>query len=294
MEHLTLQTISEIRKSQYEDKMGRFPFLNDWKRNPYTFLKARFYIETSVFLLYFLLRTNISANMITILYGWAGILGCICLIIPSDNIHILAVLIFFSKGILDWIDGWIARLKGQTSLTGHVLDGYGALLNDLGFQIGLGFYVAFKTDTFIFYYLIPLIPFFYAISLRSYSEKILLTELLKDSFLKREMKNFSDAGITTYDKISDNVKRSVLGKHLVWFNRLNSFLDSRARNVDFICLLILIETFSKLSVVWIIFLLFLIKGFVLFLGSYFVTIRKRVVEKKLDCVLHNIKNLDES
>lgn len=285
-----MYTIREIRRSQYKDKYGRFPFLNDWKRNPYSFLKARFYIETSVILVYFLQKTNISPNMVTILYGWIGVLGCLFLSVPSNIFIFFAVVIFFTKGIFDWTDGLLARIKGQTSITGHVLDGHGALLNDLSFQIGLGFYTAFKTDVFLFFFLIPIIPFLYAASLRSYSEKILFTELLKDNFLKREMKKIKKAETTSYTETSDNIKKGVLGRYTSLFNRFNSVLDARARNVDFICLLLLLEMTTNLSIIWVVFLMYLIKGMVLFMGSYCVTIQKGVIEKKLNSGLHNINN----
>ncbi|MCF7878926.1 MAG: CDP-alcohol phosphatidyltransferase family protein, partial [Candidatus Omnitrophica bacterium] len=168
-----MKSVTELRKYQYDYHTKLYPYLNDWKRNPYTWLKARFYMETSAILVYFLLKTKIKPNTVTIVYGLLGIIGGILLGISKNPTVIIAIAIFFLKGILDWSDGHLARVTGQTSITGYVLDVYGALLNDLGFQIGLGFYVAFKTGNPIFYYMIFLIPFFYAVNLKSFSQAVL-------------------------------------------------------------------------------------------------------------------------
>ncbi len=96
---------------------------------------------------------------------WGGFL----LAVPNNFTVSIAVAIFFSKGILDWSDGLLARIRNQTSITGGILDPYGALLGALGLQMGLGFYVAQKSEMILYYYLIPLIPFFYGGKLHSYA-----------------------------------------------------------------------------------------------------------------------------
>jgi hypothetical protein len=283
-----MQTIKEARKYQYNYHSAKFPYVDDWKHNPYTFLKARFYMEASAILVYLLLKTKVKPNTVTIIYGLAGIVGGILLSIPLKITIILALIIFFTKGILDWSDGHLARVTGQTSTTGHVLDSYGALLNDLGFQMGLGFYVAFKTDIAMFYYLIPLIPFFYATGLKLFSQRILFEEILMSKFIADRMQKNADVAISK--TTSENIKADVLGKYKKYYKYFSSFLDARARSVDFICFLILIEMFSSVSITWIIFIAFVIKGFISFVGGYYITIKKDWVEKSLDAVIYNMRN----
>jgi len=197
-------------------------------------------------------------------------------------------LMFFSKGILDLSDGHLARITNQTSITGHVLDVYGAVLNDLGFQMGLGFYVVFKTANPIFLYLIPLIPFFYATKLKPFSKKILFEEILKEDSIADEIKKSSDA--TTSDVIYEDAKASILGKYKKYSKYFSNFLDPRARSVDFICLLILIEIFTVASITWIIFLAFVLKGLLQFVGGYYITIKKSWIEKSREAIIYNIKD----
>ena len=283
-----MQTLSETRKYQYDYHSKNYPYFNDFKRNPYTFLKARFYMESSAVLVYLSLRMKIKPNAVTIIYGLAGIFGGILLAIPLTVTHIMGIFVFFTKSILDWSDGHLARITNQTSITGHVLDVHGAVLNDLGFQVGLGFYVAFKTQNPIFYYLIPLVPFFYAVKLKTFSQALLFGEALKKEFIFREVKKIKD--LIASDQVSKKEEFQTPGKYSKYSQRLSTFLDPRARSVDFICLLILIEMISSTSVTWIIFSAFIVKGFLQFLGGYYSLIKKGWVEETFNSFIYNIKN----
>ena len=127
------QSLREIRNTQYshhkKDSLENFQVdLDDFKSNPYTFLKWRFYLETSSLLLYLLVRTNIKPNHITLFYAFLGILTLLLLGLPTENKIFLytGLLIAFSKTIIDACDGYIASLKNQKSTSGFVLDPYGA------------------------------------------------------------------------------------------------------------------------------------------------------------------------
>ena len=45
----------------------------------------------------------------------------------------------FSKGVVDWADGHLARLKKKQSLSGHILDVFGARVHSIAFFTALGF-----------------------------------------------------------------------------------------------------------------------------------------------------------
>ena len=284
-----MKTIAELRKEQYQYNYTLFPHMKDWKHNPYRYLQARFYMEASAILVFLLLRTKIRPNSITIIYGLAGILAGILLSIPLRATILMALFIFFTKGILDWTDGHLARAKGQVSVTGHVLDVYGAFLGDLGLQMGLGFYVAFRTGNPAFYYMTALIAFFLAAKLNTLSEIVLFTELSKKEPLDIIVERYTDVG--TIHAVSGSAKDSVLGKYKKYHEYFSSFLDAEARSVDFICLLILIETFSDISVTWIVLMAFVVKAFTTFIGGYYIVVKRDWVEKSLDAIIHNIKNV---
>jgi len=268
-----MKNITELRKGQYEYNYKLYPYL------PYTWFKARFYMEASAVLVYFLLKTKIKPNTVTIVYGLLGLLGGVLLAVPTNEAVFIAVVIFFSKGILDWSDGHLARIRGQTSVTGSILDSYGALLGALGFQMGLGFYVAQKSETILFYYLIPLIPLFYAGRLHSFAFSELFTKHITSEKIKEYRKKNPSNAATKLD--NEELSDSPPKKYGMAYGFIRNFLDDRARTVDLVCLLILLEIFTSIFITWIIFLGFVTKQFVIFLASFCVVARSNWAEKQL-------------
>ena len=70
-----------------------------------------------------------------------------------------------------------------------------------------------------------------------------------------------------------------------FYNKLRKlffgFLDDRARSVDFICLIILLELLYSFNISWVIFLLILIKYFIIFLFSFYKVYKKNWAENRL-------------
>ena len=264
----------ELRNIIFSYQYKRFPFIKAWGKNPYSSLKARFYMESSVILVFLLLKTSIMPNTVTILYGLAGILGGILLAIPHPVTILIAIFIFFTKGILDWSDGHLARIRGQTSLTGHILDTFGAQLNSLGLQVGLGFYVVHKSDIIWFYYLIPLVPFFYATNLVHYSRSVLsYPNIISDQF-----KLYSQRQNAKTSSVNNKKQKMIqLGRQLI-----GSILDDRARSVDFICLIIFLEIHYDFFLTWIIFLMLVIKQLLIFLGAFYAVAGANIAENMSD------------
>ena len=275
-----MKSIQELRRYQYEYNYKRFPYLGTFKQSPYSYFKARFYMELSAVLVFVLQRTDITPNMLTIGYCLLGLIAGVLLGLGTEIGVLAAVFIFFSKGILDWSDGNLARIKNQTSTVGAMLDGYGAILGAMGLQIGLGFYVAGKSSMLVFYYLIPLIPLFFLGKLHNFT----LVELFKDYVNKNELCKYEQEVDISNEK-TNNTDKGYNNGLSCKFNRVrnivNNILDNRARTVDFICLLLLIEVFTPIFVTWIVFLGFVVKEFLLFWASFFVVIKSDWIKKQL-------------
>jgi hypothetical protein len=272
------KTIRELRKEQYAYHSRLYPYLDDWKKNPYTWFKSRFYMETSAILLWFLVRTDVKPNSVTLMYGLLGIIGGILLAIPCTITIIAAIVVFFTKGILDWSDGHLARIKKQESLTGHILDCYGAHVNSLGLQVGLGFYVAFKGGPF-YYYIIPLIPLLYSLSITDFSYSILFKSLSKT--IKKTRVPVSAAK-------NESCKPSVVPQ---WYKLITSFLDDRARSVDFILLIVALELiYPSFFITWLILILLIIKRFIICSGKFYLLVWRSWAEKVLDAEAKDITN----
>ena len=150
-----LVSISKLKDIMFTFQFNKMPDLKYFSKNPYTYIKGRYYMYPALILVYILLRTRITPNSVTIVYALSGLLTGILLSIPNFYCNLIAVFIAFNKGILDWSDGHLARIKYETSLTGHLLDEYGAGVNIIGFYIGIGFFVMHQTGYHFLVYLIP-------------------------------------------------------------------------------------------------------------------------------------------
>jgi hypothetical protein len=280
--------IHELRKQQYEHHRNYSASIDidDWKRNFYTFIKIRLYMEVSAVLVYFLLKTKIRPNSITMVYILGGIFGGILLAIPMNTtIYIAIFYFFFLKSIVDSCDGHIARVTNQVSIRGDILDSYGSHLNSLGFWTGLGFYLAHSSGLIIFYYLLPPLLIFYAADMYSYSGLQIVQHFSMGS---KELLSVATSGGSDVKRSPFRLIRAITYgfEHLANFLR-DSFIDDRARTVDLVCLLIIIELNSEISLSWIIFLLFFIKKFILFIFSIYAIVNKNWAEQIIQKIWNN-------
>lgn len=267
-----------IRKEQYENRYKEAPYIADFRNNPYTYLKTLYYIETSSIALYFLLKTKIHPNSISIFYGLLGIAGAVLLATGRADAVIIAAVIFFTKGTLDWADGPFARMTGRTSFTGYVLDDYGAFLPHLCLQIGLGFYVVQKSGNMAYFYFIPVIPFAYAANLVNYA-KIIIADR---SVIEAESRNIEEKeSATGVPEICAGGKNTSPGFLRGVYLFIMNIFDARARGTDPICLLLVIEALSNIFVTWIVFLFIVFKNVLWFIVSMYLIFYKGVAEEEL-------------
>ena len=262
----------DLRKKNYEDRKKRninFDFnIYDWKKSPYSCFKARVYIELSTIFAFFLQYTSLTANHISLIYCISGVIAGILLATNSDALMISGLIIFFLKGSIDWTDGLIARIKNQTSSVGHVLDTWGSHIGTLSLITSLGIYCFNNSNNNIYLFLIIIILFLKIIDFKLFAYHQLFHELLNDEI------NFD---IKKNEKDLNTIKKNGFTVLLI-----KNFMDDRARTVDLICLLILIEiifqyqNFSK-----IIFGLYILKTIILFIGIIYVYYYKERLEKKI-------------
>ena len=234
MNYKKLNTKS-IKKFIFEQQFKRFPYLNKFKKNPYTYLKARYYMYCSVLLVYFLIKSRITPNMVTIAYGLCGVVGGVLLAVPNLYCNIAGIIVFFNKGILDWSDGHLARIKYKTTLKGHILDVYGAHLNSIGFNIGLGFFVINQTGYELLIYPIVTIAFLHGGMPSLIGKNIIINELrtnkIQNMITKHNIEDSSKKNHPKYNKT----------KYPKWIIYFKGFLDDRARSADFILLIMIVD-----------------------------------------------------
>ena len=216
-------------------------------------------MECSAFLVLLLLKTKIKPNTITLLYILSGILGLILLSIPIKETIIISLVVFFLKGIFDWADGHLARITNQNSLGGHILDVYGAHVNEIGFYLGLGFFNSNYHGLPYMMYILPIYPLLISFNLFSFSKGVLFD---KGYSTTQSIVNKNNALDDKKTKDGINAGKYNINGYRLQF--MSSFLDSRARTVDMIALLILIEIYYPLRITWLIFIGLSIKHILIF------------------------------
>ena len=271
-----IKSFKEIKRFTFNHQLKKFPFLKDFYKNPYTYVKGRYYMYGSVVLLFALLRSNIRPNTVTLLYVLCGLIGGLLLAIPNYYCNIAAVIIFFNKGILDWSDGHLARIKFKTTLTGHILDEYGAVINSICLTIGLGFFAMHKSDLLFLMYLIPIAPLLHGTMFVSFGKVVMfnnLDDLLIDKARKKDPKKINNSNKSLYSVAYPSI-----------LNRLSNILDDRARSVDFILLIVLCDIYLNSYNSIYIFLLLLLKLFIMFFLSLYYGIKYKRAEASINII----------
>ena len=217
--------------------------LSNWKKHPYTKLKSYYYIELGAVLIYFLIKTKISPNSITLVYALLGIVGACLFAVGNNTALFIGIFVFFSKAIPDWIDGHIARMKGQTSKIGGMLDEWGAQVNTICFQLAICLYVAVNTGSDIYYLLGIVISIIPAINFRTYVYQ----------HINKSINSLNDENSS-----SGNVEANRSFLSINSLKKLVNILqyNGRSRYTDLVLLVILIELyFNKIIIspafVWI-------------------------------------------
>lgn len=242
--------------------------LNNWKSAPYTFFKAIYYIEGSAALLFILQFTKITPNFVSLVYTALGLLGGIFIATDIKNLVLVGTIIFFSKSILDWADGALAKIKKKTSYLGFILDSWGGVVGDISFLVGIGFYLYNQNQDNVFLFLIILILFLKTLDIKNHSYIMSLDEVLQNNKSK-----------ITSPKILKN--KTEYSSFLIYIKKiLSNLFDSRARSVDFLCMILLLDTFYKeMIILKYIFFFIAFKNIILFLGTFYALYFKNFLKK---------------
>lgn len=275
-----MKTAAGFRKDIYDHNRKRFPYIFDeWKWYSYRKFKATLYMEVAPWLAYLFMKAKVRPNTVTVVYAVMGILGGIFLAIPIKWFILAGIIFFFFRPFLDWSDGLLARATNQTSITGDVLDPYGALTGWVALWAGMGLYVASKSGEVIFFYLTPIIPSIFALNIILFGQSRLydnhIVEAIRNYIPKKQNNDMMLIGansdlVTKYPRIAKIMR--TIGK----------IFEHNARTVDLICLVILLELLlPDFFISWILFLAFLVWQIVFFLAQFYRVAHGGWAEKEL-------------
>ena len=235
-------TYKEIYGQQFTARSEELPYITNFWHNPYSFLKARYYMGLASGIVYLLQGSSVTPNQITKAYILWGMLAGFLIAIGTPYTLGAGIFMVFSKGVLDWSDGHIARLQNKTSLTGHILDIYGARVNSLIFVTCLGFYqYTLHGEETLFLILAVVYPLAFSMQLHRFAYKYLFENLTSKGLMIDQIQD------------SSQQERSIRNSRYARF--LMNFVDDRSRTIDFVCLLIVLEQMTGYKLSWIYFVL---------------------------------------
>lgn len=234
---MTYLALRQIRQNIYHEQRQCFKDngedMDDYRKYPYSAVKARFYIETAAILVSILQHTRVQPNHLTVLYALLGPISVVLVYSGNETAYMLALCNFvFLKGILDWSDGALARITGKCTSLGAILDPWGAFVNSYSFHVCLGLYVFNVTNDSNFVLLVIVIVFFRAIDLRRFKYSSLGMDLSEGVIEKGQEENEES-------EFGDDLGRGA--RFVVPYIVTTQILDDRARVVDLLALVILIE-----------------------------------------------------
>jgi hypothetical protein len=227
-----MRNFMAIRDEIYHHNLSEDGDLINFK-SPYTLIKAVYYIETASIFLFITQAFIRSPNFITMLYVIAGVVGAFLLNSEQSSLFNLGIFLVFTKGTFDWADGPLARHLNKTSFLGHSFDIYGAHVIDCAFRVTFVYYTLEYYPDLMF--LFPVIAFILLITKFN-----LFSDFL---YYKNNIDNTSDNG----KKVRSNEFEEGLKdpKNIKGFTKLyysyQSILDARARSIDFLLLILLID-----------------------------------------------------
>ncbi len=242
-----MASFQDLYKKVYQHNLNSSEYIGDFTRNPYSYLKARYYFFSANIIVYAIQNFDFNPRFLTFIYIFQGFLAMVLLNVENIYLKLLALFLFFSKGTFDWADGHYARLKNKTSLTGHIIDIYGARLNSVFFLIGLGLFQYQKYNNEYFIYMLIFLPLLMFGYLEKYSYQIIFNKLNNIDLNNNISNKSKKISYSFFSYIKKNKKFFI------------NILDDRSRTVDLILLILLLELFYNIYISYIFFVAIFIK-----------------------------------
>lgn len=258
---------SKLRINNFKDRKKqnlKFGFdITDWRRSPYSCFKARIYIELSSIFAFLFQFTSITANQISLIYCFLGLVAGILLASGVDFLMITGLVVFFLKGSMDWTDGLVARIKNQTSSVGHMLDTWGSHIGEMSLITAIGIFCFNFSNNLVYLFLLIIILFLNVIDFKLFSFHQSFYELVNKK-IQLNLRNIK------------KIKKKELSFS---YQFLKNFMDGRARTVDTICFLLFFEIIYKVNYFSpIIFSLYFLKSAIFFFGIIYLYYLKKKLE----------------
>ncbi len=239
-----------------------------FRENLYSKIKTTLNIEIACLLIYLLLRTKLSANIVTIAGVFWTLAGIIFLSFYNSFLFYLGIIILFLKLVPDYVDGQLALFQKKISLTGHELDGWAGNMSTIIIMSGFYLYGIRNNplgNQDIFYLLFFIVLFFSFADLRLH-----LSKFKKSHFDKKLQTHVSNEKIGKRNKFIKKSKSNLLILLLKFFH-----FDGGSKYTDLLLVLLIIEkNFLDFQIIYIFPLIWTLTYSLTFSKSVFLTLIK--------------------
>tara|TARA_A100001388_G_C28383182_1_gene317950 strand:- start:34 stop:522 length:489 start_codon:yes stop_codon:yes gene_type:complete len=157
------------------------------------------------------------------------------------------------------VDGYIARYRKQTTMKGHALDVYGAYVGDIFFKTSIGLFL-YNQYIEIIYLQLTIIYLICNVILINKFYKSIFFDLTSNNVFKK----------TKHKNIKKNKKNLIFSLCKKLFIILEGIFDDRARSVDFLIMLFLLNIFYDLNFILYAFLFIVFKNVIKMIGTFIV------------------------
>lgn len=100
---------------------------------------SQWYYRVSIYFTWVFLKSNFSANQVTVFSGFTAALGGVLIATNQTANILLGCICFHLFAIFDMCDGEVARYRGTGGVNGHFLDWYLHYLTPTFFMVGIWF-----------------------------------------------------------------------------------------------------------------------------------------------------------
>jgi hypothetical protein len=263
-----MEKYQEIRSEMYRVQLKRWADLINI-RSPYTYIKSIYYMETASFFLFITQSFIRSPNFVTFLYALTGVTGALLINLNQIFLFYIGIFMVFTKGTFDWADGPLARRLNKTSFLGHALDCYGAYICDISLRVSFIYYVIKNNSELIGFF--PLLAFILmAPDIRQFTDVQYLKKITRINS-SEVSKGLMSRNSSFELKLHETSGRD--GKLKEWYFRYTAFLDGRARSIDFLLLVLIVDSIYGVnsSVLLLLTFLILLRSFFIYCaGVYFI------------------------
>ena len=195
------------------------------------FFDLIFYRPLAFLFVKLIYSTNITPNQITVLSLSFGISGGIALSFGTSKSMLLAAFLFITFNVLDCSDGQLARLKGNGTEFGRILDGMADYMVSTSAYLGIGFGFANHSSNPLLYWMLLLVTatsnIIHAVLVDFYRNRFIDYTQDRVSVLDDGLENFKKEYERLKKEKGSTFKKFIIGTYIKYSSAQNRMASNK-------------------------------------------------------------------